>query len=163
MLGTTRILSTRPSSVKVALLLAVVVGACSSGGGTATTTAPTAAGSTSTTTTTVVATTAATEVTTTAAEQTTTTVEDDILRFEFVVSDGVVDGSSRLEIPLGARIELTVVSDVADELHLHGYDVALDIEAGGRGVLEVTADIPGIFELELESSRLLITELEVAP
>ena len=163
MLGTARIHSTRPSSVTVALLIAVVVGACSSGEGTQTTSVSTAIESTSPSTTAVAATTAVSEVTTTTAAQTTTTVEDDILRFGFAVIDGVVDGSSRLEIPLGARIELTVESDVADELHLHGYDVMLDLEAGVPGVLELTADIPGIFEMELESSRLLITELEVAP
>lgn len=138
-----------------------LLSACSSDG-TATTTAPqidpttTSTASESTTST-------AEAATTTSSQQTTTTVADETLRFDFVVTDGVVDGPQRAKIELGSIVELTVESDVADELHLHGYDLTVDLEPGVPGTLRLTADIPGIFEMELESSHLLISELEVAP
>ena len=43
------------------------------------------------------------------------------------------------------------------------YDIFVDLEPGSTGVIEFVADIPGIFELELESSGVLLADLEVAP
>ena len=33
---------------------------------------------------------------------------------------------------------------VGEELHVHGYDLFLDLEAGTEGVLQFTANVPGI-------------------
>jgi len=65
------------------------------------------------------------------------------------------------EIPLGSQVELTVTADVADEIHVHGYDEHLDLEAGVPGTLAFTADIPGDFEAELEDAGLQLLELRV--
>lgn len=76
-----------------------------------------------------------------------------------------VDGapsSERVSVPLGAQVHLTITSDVADEAHLHGYDLMVDLEEGVAGSVDFIADIPGIFEMELEASSLHIIELEVA-
>ena len=78
------------------------------------------------------------------------------------VVDGQVQGpGARVEVPLGATVRLTVVSDRADELHVHGYDRTLPLAAGTPGVLEVVADVPGVFESELHDSGVRLPSLEV--
>ncbi|WP_193345672.1 hypothetical protein [Blastococcus saxobsidens] len=42
-----------------------------------------------------------------------------------------------------------VTSDVADEVHLHGYDVSAPVAPGEPATLTFDATIPGVFELEL--------------
>ena len=75
---------------------------------------------------------------------------------------GAVTGvSGRVEVPLGSDVVLRVTSDVADELHLHGYDQKADLQAGVPGELRFRADIPGIFELELEQVGKKLTRLQV--
>ena len=58
---------------------------------------------------------------------------------------------------------LVVKSDVADEIHLHGYDKSTDVTAGGTARLPFTATIPGRFEVELESRGVQIADLTVNP
>ena len=75
---------------------------------------------------------------------------------------GRVSGAAgRVEIALGSDVVLRVTSDVADELHLHGYDEKADLAAGTPGELRFRADIPGIFELELEQAGKQLTRLTV--
>ena len=69
--------------------------------------------------------------------------------------------SGGVEVPLGSDVVLRVTSDVADELHLHGYDQKADLQAGVPGELRFRADIPGIFELELEQVGKKLTRLQV--
>jgi hypothetical protein len=56
---------------------------------------------------------------------------------------------------------LRVTSDVADEVHVHGYDLKVDLEAGVPGELTFTPDAAGVFEVELEKKGLKLIELEV--
>ncbi len=88
-----------------------------------------------------------------------TTVPD---RFEITVTAGEVTGGERISVPLGARITLVISSDVADEAHLHGYDLHTEVGPDAAGELVFEATIPGIFELELEGSGLLLAEVEVS-
>ncbi len=97
--------------------------------------------------------------TTTAPATTSTTVPD---RFEITVTGGEVTGAERISVPLGARITLVISSDIADEAHLHGYDLHAEVGPGTDGELVFDATIPGIFELELEESGLVLTEVEVS-
>ncbi len=83
-------------------------------------------------------------------------------RFEITVTAGEVTGEERISVPLGARITLVISSDIADEAHLHGYDLHAEVGPGTEGELVFDATIPGIFELELEESGLLLTEVEVS-
>ncbi|OFW65152.1 MAG: hypothetical protein A2135_03315 [Actinobacteria bacterium RBG_16_67_15] len=76
-----------------------------------------------------------------------------------------VDGaafSDHVAVPKGSTVHLTVTSDVADEAHIHGYDLMVELEAGVEGSLDFTVDIPGIFEMELEGSALHLIDLEVS-
>ncbi len=80
------------------------------------------------------------------------------------VTDGeVVGGMKRVEVALGNEVRLQVRSDVADEVHVHGYDIKADIAAGGGVNVPVfIADVPGVFVVELEQRQLHILELEVS-
>lgn len=83
---------------------------------------------------------------------------------EVVVADGeVAGGVRRVEVGVGDHVVLRVTSDVGDEIHLHGYDLRADVAAGGTADLAFTAEIPGVFEAELEQLHLELVELEVRP
>ena len=58
---------------------------------------------------------------------------------------------------------LVVKSDVADEVHLHGYDISRDVPAGGTVRISFTATLPGRFEVELEEPWRPDRDLTVQP
>ena len=72
-------------------------------------------------------------------------------------------GVQELSYNAGEPIRFRVKSDVADEVHFHGYDVHKDVAAGGTVSFEVPATILGIFEVELEHAREQIAEVTVEP
>jgi hypothetical protein len=75
-----------------------------------------------------------------------------------------VGGVRRIEAHKGDRVTFDVRSpDTADEIHLHGYDIAKDLQAGGRVRFSFTADAEGIFEVELEGRGVQIGEIRVQP
>jgi cytoskeletal protein RodZ len=80
-----------------------------------------------------------------------------------VVNGQPQGGVERLEYEKGDRVRLKVQSDVADEIHVHGYDLMKDVSAGGSVTFSFTADIEGRFEIELEDAGTQIAELEVKP
>lgn len=127
-------------------MLALAASGCG-GGGQGTTAATT---TTARTTTTVVTTTTA------------TTTAPAVTAIAIAVKDGKpVGGITRAEVKKGAAVVLVVHSDIADEIHLHGYDKQVDVEAGGTARLRFTADVAGVFEAELENEGLQILELTV--
>jgi heme/copper-type cytochrome/quinol oxidase subunit 2 len=79
-----------------------------------------------------------------------------------VTGNQVQTAERRVKVPLGTQVRLEVTADRADEVHLHGYDRKVDIEPGRMAVLEVTADTPGVFEVELEEAGLKLVELQVS-
>ncbi|HEY7381242.1 MAG TPA: hypothetical protein VH572_08540 [Gaiella sp.] len=72
-------------------------------------------------------------------------------------------GIARPEVAVGERVRVRVRSDVADEVHVHGYDLSKDVPAGGTATIAFTADVPGRFEIELEGSGVQLAELSVTP
>jgi hypothetical protein len=58
------------------------------------------------------------------------------------------DPTRRVEVKTGDQVHLTVTSDTADEIHVHGYDIEKEVSAGGTVTIDFTADIPGQFEVE---------------
>lgn len=73
----------------------------------------------------------------------------------------VVGGPVRVETRLGEQLRIVVSSDLADEVHIHGYDRRAQVGAGGQVAIELKADIPGVFEMELEKRRLRLGQLVV--
>ena len=63
----------------------------------------------------------------------------------------------------GERVRFKVHSDTAEEVHLHGYDIAKEVKPGGTVTFDFPAEIEGIFEVELEQSAVQIAELTVEP
>lgn len=81
-----------------------------------------------------------------------------------VVRDGEpVGGVQELEFGAGDTVRFKVRSDVADEIHVHGYDLSEGVTAGGSASFAFPADIEGIFEVELEERGTPIAELRVVP
>lgn len=81
-----------------------------------------------------------------------------------VIRDGEpVGGIEELEYDAGDQIRFEVTSDVADEVHVHGYDLMQDVAAGGTVSFDFPAEIEGIFEVELEGRKEQIAELRVNP
>ena len=112
--------------------------------------------------------TTATETTTTTATTTTTTTTTTEVEKPTEVKVVVVDGAPRGGIVRATvnkddQVVLVVTSDVADEIHLHGYDKAKDVAAGGTIRIPFKATIPGRFEAELESRGVQIAEISVEP
>lgn len=72
-----------------------------------------------------------------------------------------VDGVLGIEVDQGDQIKFKVESDVDEEIHVHGYDISKDVSAGDSTTLSFPADLPGIYEAELELSGVPIVKLQV--
>jgi ABC-type glycerol-3-phosphate transport system substrate-binding protein len=101
---------------------------------------------------------------TTTTETTTTTEATSPTIVRITVVDGAPQGGIvRQTVSKDDQVVLVVTSDVADEIHLHGYDIARDVAAGGTVRLPFKATIPGRFEAELESRSVQIADITVEP
>jgi hypothetical protein len=72
-------------------------------------------------------------------------------------------GVQELEFTAGDEVRFEVRSDVAEHVHVHGYDVIQDVTPGKPVVFAFPADVEGVFEVELEDSATPIAELTVSP
>ncbi|MCD2195154.1 hypothetical protein LQ327_17440 [Actinomycetospora endophytica] len=76
---------------------------------------------------------------------------------------GAITGDTgRVQVARGSTVTLEVTSDVADQVHVHGYDKEENIPAGGTATVRFVADIPGVFETELHGSDKQLLQLEVS-
>lgn len=78
-----------------------------------------------------------------------------------VTGNQVETASRRVRIDLGQKVRVQVEADRAEEVHVHGYDLKGDVAPGKPAVIDFTADVPGVFEVELEESGLKLFELQV--
>ena len=111
-----------------------------------------ASGSTSTTTS-----------TPTTTSTSTSTPAEPAVRTINVVNGQPEGGIKTISYTKGDRVRLKVSSDVADEIHVHGYDLMKDVEKGGSVQFSFPATIEGRFEIELENAGTQIANLEVDP
>jgi hypothetical protein len=82
---------------------------------------------------------------------------------EITVAAGSASGDTgRQEVAVGDTVLVRVTSDQADEVHVHGYDLFGELMAGMTAEIPFTADLPGVYEIELENSGLLLAELAVS-
>lgn len=90
------------------------------------------------------------------------TTEEDEGEIEVVVRGGEpVGGIVRATVEQGEDVTLVVRSDVADHVHLHGYDLIADVAPGQPGRIEFEATAAGRFEVELEDRGVPIAEITV--
>ena len=140
-------------------MLALILAACG-GSGTSTTAANTTTTSGQSTTTASVATTTTQATTTSVA--TTTSDGADLIRIK--VEDGVkTEGPDTISVRVGETVRFEVETDVADEVHVHGYDLTFETIPDEETLVEFVADATGIFEVEIEGLGLPIVDIEVTP
>lgn len=72
-----------------------------------------------------------------------------------------VGGIQKVTVGRGDAVTVTVSGDSNDRVHIHGYDLYVDL-ADGSGSTEFDALIPGVFEIELESSSKKLVQLTVS-
>ncbi|HEY3427618.1 MAG TPA: hypothetical protein VGK83_03010 [Acidimicrobiia bacterium] len=106
------------------------------------------------------ATTSTAAPTTTAPATTTTAARIPLVRVEGGVK---VEGPDTISVQQGLTVLFEVEADVADEIHVHGYDLFFMTAPGEVVVVEFVADATGIFEVELEESHLPLVNIEVTP
>ena len=70
---------------------------------------------------------------------------------------------TKLNYDKGETVRFRVVSDMAEEVHIHGYDIKKDLEPNQEETVSFKATITGIFEIEFEGSATQIGELKVEP
>jgi heme/copper-type cytochrome/quinol oxidase subunit 2 len=70
---------------------------------------------------------------------------------------------TKLRFEQGEQVRFRVRSDVADHVHVHGYDLMKDVEPGKTITFSFPAEITGIFEIELEDRGEEIAQLRVDP
>ena len=82
---------------------------------------------------------------------------------EVTVRGDRVQGPDRAAIRQGEQVILVIHADVSDHVHVHGYDLMADIEPGRPARIRFRANVPGVFEVELEDAGRPLLELEIAP
>jgi hypothetical protein len=74
-----------------------------------------------------------------------------------------VGGIVRATARQGESVLLIVRSDVADHVHVHGYDLMGDVGPGSPARMQFRARLTGRFEIELEDRGQQIAQLTVLP
>jgi FtsP/CotA-like multicopper oxidase with cupredoxin domain len=75
----------------------------------------------------------------------------------------LVAGPAVIKLKQGDQVTLRVTSDSNDELHLHGYDMYLNLIAGQPAQLSFTAAHSGRFEYELHHAHTDLGAFEIYP
>jgi hypothetical protein len=108
--------------------------------------------------------TATTSDTETDTESSPGTSSDDGNAFRVRVEGGQpVGGVQSFAVKKGDDVRIVVRVDEPQEVHLHGYDVSKVVEPGSPAVFELVAEFEGVFEMELEGTRVEIATLTVEP
>ena len=79
-----------------------------------------------------------------------------------VVGGAPAGEHQRVEVSLGSVVALMFTADSAQQVHVHGYDILRAFSPGHPAHFALTAEIPGVFEVELEDSGRLLLLLEVS-
>ena len=73
----------------------------------------------------------------------------------------ITPAPGRVQVKQGEKVTITVASDVADTLHVHGYDLEAEFGPGKPGSVSFTADQSGLFEVETHDTEKLLFQLVV--
>jgi hypothetical protein len=74
-----------------------------------------------------------------------------------------VGGVKKIKLKQGGTLDLTVNSDVADEVHVHATDQHADVKKGGSIHLTIKPSGTGNSEIELEQHKQQLGELTIVP
>lgn len=83
-------------------------------------------------------------------------------RIEVSIARGQISGTTgRVQVAAGSHVSLVVTSDVADQVHLHGYDLEKELAPGKPTSLQFVATLTGVFEVELHKANVVLLRLQV--
>jgi len=84
-------------------------------------------------------------------------------RIEVTFAHGKASGDTgRVPVAAGTAVTLVVTSDVADEVHVHGYDIEKELTPGTPATLRFDATVAGVFEVELHHADTVLLRLQVS-
>lgn len=87
-----------------------------------------------------------------------------VRRVDLVVQGGqLISGPRLVKLVRDEVVEMTVVSDRADELHVHGYNLYATLTPGKPATLRFTARRTGRFGFELHKSGADLGVFEIYP
>ncbi|MDO4715960.1 MAG: hypothetical protein Q4B08_00150 [Propionibacteriaceae bacterium] len=78
-----------------------------------------------------------------------------------LTNGGKAAAVKRIEVSGGATVNLTISSDVAETIHVHGYEVEFEVPAGGSVTKTFVADQLGSYEIETHQKAHIIAQLVV--
>jgi hypothetical protein len=81
------------------------------------------------------------------------------------VKGGAPDGGvKKIEVNKNDPLEIVVTSDAKVPIHFHGYDIEKDAAPGKPATFNLKkANIDGVFEMEVESTKTKIASITVKP
>ncbi len=91
-----------------------------------------------------------------------TAAQADVVITATVAGGKITPNTQTVKAKQGQSVMVTVTSDEADELHIHGYDKEVELQPGKPGSVTFTADTKGTFEIETHESGKLVAKLIVS-
>ena len=83
-------------------------------------------------------------------------------RIEVTFAHGKATGDTgRVEVARGTAVTLVITSDVADTVHVHGYDIEEELAPGTPVTLQIDGTIAGVFEVELHEANTVLLRLQI--
>jgi hypothetical protein len=80
------------------------------------------------------------------------------------VKDGQpVGGPKELTVAKGDTVTIEVSVDSPQEIHVHGYELEAEATPDAPAVIEFTADLEGVFDVESHTSEALLAKVVVEP
>lgn len=93
----------------------------------------------------------------------TTTIDAEVEKFSLSVTEGVPEELQIIEVKLGTKAIIEINSSVNTELHIHGYDLYIDIQKDNTQELAFDFNIAGEFEIEDHNSGYEVARIRVNP
>ena len=78
-----------------------------------------------------------------------------------VTGSKVTPAPATVDLAVGEKLTLTVTSDHADQLHIHGFEIEKDLVAGMPLSVTVTGAQPGVYEVETHHPELRLMKIAV--
>lgn len=73
----------------------------------------------------------------------------------------ITPGTASYDVAKGSTVTITITSDAADTVHVHGYEIEKPIAAGATTVITFVADKTGRYEVETHVIQATIATLNV--
>jgi hypothetical protein len=74
-----------------------------------------------------------------------------------------VGGAKELTVAKGDTVTIEVSVDAPQEIHVHGYELEAEATPDAPAVIEFTADLEGVFDVESHTSEQLLAKVVVEP